>query len=425
MKFFLLTVLTTFFISSTKGQQQYYLSPAAIDTFSSILHKFKINAQTVGQQSSDTLKIDILNTKNHKLFSQHYLAVNGLVIDYSDSIHQDTTQKQPKNKGEYLIKLYKVSFAQEEELSQLRIVIEGEKHLKEHKTFFKLGGSIRNESYIASDSFDYQFVPLQYNRSQVDLQLSVKELPFNVGFFYTTESNVIDINSFYVSFDYNKYKNQLAEKIKNNELNKLNEQAKQVKDAQYNVQSIGKEKFQVENKLKSPDYQEKLAASRKEVELSQNDSLLNKGYRYKKAVKMVAADSLQRMRLKELDAQKLRLEIEQEKNRVYHYRSLNLNNDRAFALALKDNQLNSGLSDWLTGMKRMEVGTIHPSYNTLMFNGVQLRGINTEFNKCGIYAATFTGRVRAGIIGLNNDKHQVLGTRVGFKNEKNNSLIFS
>lgn len=425
MKIFLLTVLTTFFISSAKGQVLYSLEPVSADTSRLVSDKFKIKAQLVGQPDSDTLRVDVFNVQNKKVLIQNYLAINGIVTNYIDSVHQDTTQKQTKNAGQYQVKLFKMTNGQEEELSQLRVVIEEDKKSKLRKTAFKLGGSIKNETYVASDSFDYQFVPLQYNRSQVDLQLSIKELPFNAGFFYTTESNMIDINSFYLSFDYNKYRSQLAEKLKTKELDKLSEQGRQIKDGQYNVQSIEKETFQVENKLKSPEYQEKLAISKKEVALAQNDTLLNKSYRYKKAVKILVADSLQRMRLKELDAQKQRLKVEQEKNRIYHYRSLNLNNDKAFAQALKDNKLNSGLGDLLTGLKRMEVGTIHPAYNNLMFIGVQLRGINVEYNKYGVYAATFTGKVRAGIIGLNSDRHQVIGSRVGFKNEKNSSLIFS
>jgi hypothetical protein len=294
------------------------------------------------------------------------------------------------------------------------------------KNALKIHGQLRSENYLSDGRFDYQQVPLNYSRNSLDMQLSVGDLPFRTGFLYTTES--ADINSFYFSFDYNTYKSNLGKAL--NDKRVRDAAANLNKDAQLQQQliQINQDKFQIDNELKSPDYQKKLAGYKKEVAYGDADSVFKRTKRYRRAQLFVETDSLKRLQYMDLGRLEERINTESLKTNPRLYNKDVISDDRKLRSEFKESGIEQPAYGIFNSVRRFDIGTFTPRYNTLMLDGVQTFGVNLELSMRAAYLAVCGGELRSGLVNYgvyNRYRTSYTAMRAGVKQEKKYSFIFT
>lgn len=294
------------------------------------------------------------------------------------------------------------------------------------KNALKIHGQLRSENYLSDGRFDYQQIPLSYSRNSLDAQVSIGDLPFRAGFLYTTES--VNINSFYFSFDYNTYKNNVVKTLNENRARHASENLNKDLQLQQQLMQVNQDRFQIDNELQSPEYQKNLINYKRDLEYGETDSVFKQTKRYRRARLSVEADSLKRLQYNDLGRMEEKLNAESIKTNPKLYNKDVINDDRKLKLAYKESGIKQPAYGIFNSIRRFDIGTFTPRYNVLMLDGVQAFGLNLEVNKGGVYFAVCGGEMRSGLINYtlyNRYKTTFTAIRAGIKEEKKYSLIFS
>jgi len=269
-----------------------------------------------------------------------------------------------------------------------------------------------------SVGYDYGFLPYTVNmpspasafNTEGRLEMNVLAIPLDVVFFYTSQKNLVGLNNYFrISYSPERYKEKLNSKVyrdidsQKNKLGQLNtrrqETMQKMAYADY-LSSVSPDKWPVQG---NPT---KLTAGGSDtsgmlsgmsvpdtsgITQSVRDSLQNTGY-YSKA------DSLRR----EASVYKNRKDSVTE---LYErYRSTyDLLNDSIGAVKNKISELESlvnqrspyaekspylsKVQNFLSGVKKLDVGLCYPAYSTFLTNNVPVRGVNFEYQKNNYFFA--------------------------------------
>ena len=267
-----------------------------------------------------------------------------------------------------------------------------------------------------SVGYDYGFLPYTVNTSAPAsaikteglIEADIFNIPLDISYFYTTQKNLIGLNNYFrISYNADRYKEKLNNKLggkldsyKNN-LGQLNTRKQQLMQkmayADY-LSSINPDKWPVDSFAnKNPVSVPNLKLDTGEIAVdpikldtagfiaSATDTLKNDPY-YKKA------DSIQRQSIlyknkvdsvaKLYDVYKnkytlLNDSIKKLQNKIDELESLN---QSPSSYSQKSPYLNK-IQNFLSGVKKMEVGLCYPAYSTFLTNNIPVRGINFEYQK--------------------------------------------
>lgn len=277
---------------------------------------------------------------------------------------------------------------------------------KKIKTFFPKG--------TISVGYDYGFLPYTVNmpspssaiKTEGVIETDVFNIPIDVSYFYTTQKNLIGLtNYFRLSYNADRYKDKLNTKLNGNldayrnNLGQLNSQKQQLlQKMAYTdyLSSINPDKWPIDaekNKPNTPNLDvdttgigtiiPKLdtAGITKSLKDSLNankykstaDSLKQQAilYRNKKdSVEKVYDDYKNTYALLNDSIQKVQSKIDR----------LEALTSRSSPYGERSSYFNK-FQNFLSGVKKMDVGLCYPAYSTFLANNIPVRGINFEYQK--------------------------------------------
>lgn len=283
-----------------------------------------------------------------------------------------------------------------------------------------ISGMFRSESYLSDAAFDYQLTPLNYTRNTLELRIEIGGLPFKAGFFYSSESSAI--NSYYLSFDYARYRSNLLTRLA------MKQQAALASMPELNPGLLDVQIRERVNEISSPEYAERLRLSKRELIYGEGDSVFRRTQRYKTARSFIWADSLRRADIYRLDSLK-RVALNPPVIRNQEWMKRELLADDA---KLKNHMSNAGVTapgfGFLSALRRFDLGTFTPVYNMLSLGAIQVNGVNIELGKGLAYAAVCVGEARTGLITIGGESRYeatLLAARAGLRSDRRFSLIFT
>lgn len=257
-------------------------------------------------------------------------------------------------------------------------------------------GSVTLIGQYSNDKYIYQTVPENYVRGYTNLNVELFGLPFSTGYGYSTESSFgpNKINNFRFSFNsaefYQKIKMEVERKL---EVKKLSH----VKNYTHiDIGSVSAELKELEKKVSTRDYQNKLRKDLSIIELGEKDTIFRKSYKYKKAKANYDEHEKKFARLRELEKLKEKFEVYTRvadiDTKVAKYKLNRNKNLKKEAKRL--GEVKSGQSFFLS-VKKLDLGTFDPDYTVLVLSGVNLSGVNFEFNPGNLYGAISIGKAAA------------------------------
>jgi hypothetical protein len=285
--------------------------------------------------------------------------------------------------------------------------------LKKLKTAFPTGN--------ISLGYDYGFLPYTVNstspssaiKTEGRVGLDLLNIPIDVTFFYSTQKNLIGLNNYFrISYNADRYKDKLSNKLTGNldsyknQLGDLNSQKQQLMQkmayTDY-LSSINPDKWPIDTTINKPDLKTtklselKVDTSKTKINYNKPDSSLINKYINKDTLKnnqyYSKADSI---------AQKTAYYKNKSDSVVKLYdvykSKYDLLNDSVKKVQNKINDLenltNSGYSpflsklpyfnkiqNFLSGIKKFDLGLCYPSYSTFLANNIPVRGVNFEYQK--------------------------------------------
>ncbi|MES2690119.1 MAG: hypothetical protein V4658_06920 [Bacteroidota bacterium] len=370
----------------------------------------------------DSFRVSIYSNRLKKDVRQYLLIYDSIfkITRFADSVVCDCYPR--KKEGDVLtVSLYEVSDTSVTLLSIFNSTVSVEKKQATEQPF-KIKGQVRSDNYFSDGYFDFQAVPRNYSRTSLDMQLSVGDLPFRTGFFYTTESH--NMNSFYFSFDYAQYKNNLLKKLNEKKKAELNGET----DLQTRLDRIELDKSKLTNSISSPSYSNKLSESRNDLAYGLSDSAFRKTKRYQKAEAFMRTDSLKRMELAGFDGLKDKLTLEEYNRNPAFYTRDAISDDRKLRETLDKQGIRQPGFGFINSIRRFDIGTFTPRYSTLIIDAIQLNGVNAELNSGLAYAAVCVGELKSGFVNSGAEeayRSTVMMARAGIKRENRYSLVFT
>ncbi len=285
--------------------------------------------------------------------------------------------------------------------------------LKKLKTVFPTGN--------ISLGYDYGFLPYTVDmpapasaiKTEGRFGLDLFNIPLDVTFFYSTQKNLIGLNNYFrISYNADRYKDKLSNKLTGNldsyknQLGNLNSQKQQLMQkmayTDY-LSSIDPDKWPVDTTaIKKPDISAPKSSNVKvdtnnvtnnynkpdssKIANSLNDSLKNNPYFSK-------ADSIAQKAIYYKNKSDSVIKLYDDYKNKY-----DLLNDSAKKTQTKINELetltNSGyapylsklpyfnkVQNFLSGIKKFDLGLCYPNYSTFLANNIPVRGINLEYQK--------------------------------------------
>lgn len=376
-----------------------------------ILHIVFFAMNMTGQNNIPTKKSDSLDIRTKGLFKPGYKIQNKIkdTTAFQEKIIPDTDRINPADslnmvklpvKDSTLPNLKKDTVIPENIVANKKHVAQNLRKLIPHGTI--------------SVGYDYGFLPYTVNSQAPTSAVKVEglvetdvfNLPFDVSFFYTTQKNLIGLSNYFrISYNADRYKEKLNSQMggkldacKNN-LNLLNNKKQQLMQkmayADY-LSSISPDKWPIDTTKKLPALNKLnldttgiglspvktdtsgLAGTITDTLKTRNtyskaDSLRKKALVYKTKVDSVA-------KLYETYKSKYALlsdSIKKVQNKIDQLETLN---QSSAPYSQKSPYLNK-VQNFLSGVKKMEVGLCYPAYSTFLTNNVPVRGINFEYQK--------------------------------------------
>ncbi len=260
-----------------------------------------------------------------------------------------------------------------------------------------------------SMGYDYGFLPYTVNttapssafKTEGQVSLNVLNIPLEVTYFYSSQKNLIGLNNYFrISYDAGRYKDQLNSKLNTN-----------IDGYKNQLGSLNTEKQDLVQKMAYADYLSSLSPDKWPVDkpaltkpsqpqidlpdttgiagnysmpdtsgITKNDSLRQKAayYKYK-------ADSVKDAYAQYKDKYDLINDsIKKTQRKINEIETLL--NGNYLAYANKVPYFNK-IQNFLSGIKRFEVGLCYPNHSTFLANNIPVRGINMEYGKNNFYFA--------------------------------------
>jgi hypothetical protein len=286
--------------------------------------------------------------------------------------------------------------------------------------------------------YDYGFLPYTTNmpspsmayKSEGKIDLNLFSLPINVSYFYSTQKNIVGLNNYFrVSYDAERYKNQLNQKLLDKKNIYKDQKGKLVSEKQDLVKKMAFADYlnstdpvkwpkgiNQSTKLSSP----KITVPEITNEIGVNDSLNvsvntnTTGFNIDKSGSVGGrlddykrkSDSVRtvyekyRSQYEQLSDSIKKIDSELEK-----LESFKNGNDRTYA---KNSEYFTKYQNFISGVKRFEIGLCYPNYSTFLANNLPVRGINFEYNKDSRYLAFTYGTTVSTLLYNSNTSEGVL-----------------
>lgn len=293
------------------------------------------------------------------------------------------------------------------------------KHFTQDSTSFisKVGQLLPHGNITAGYEYGYLPFLIQDNppvgnfKTDGNFQIQVKSLPFQASFYYSSLGTISGLNNhFTIRFDAQKYREQLLEKVKLNDLNRI-----------ATIDSLGKVKQKLKTKL---DYLY-LVKDRK-VTLPIDSSKFNfpsvpNFNNQLDSLHIGILDSLNpnipnTPELPEFDLgnymdsigneiNSLTEQVQMVNNKIDQFKHLNsLSQD-----SLVELEMNKVESPWMkkingimSHVQRFDIGLTYPNYSQFLIARIPIRGVNFEFQKKKLFFAFTHGKTVNNIFFTNN-----------------------
>ncbi|MBI3518033.1 MAG: hypothetical protein HY062_01580 [Bacteroidetes bacterium] len=283
---------------------------------------------------------------------------------------------------------------------------------------------------VLSNQFDYGTVPYYIPnahtptglfKSQGDLKLSAKKIPFLFNYFYMNPANLLGIQNYYtLKFDYETYqenlRNEVAEK-KAGYLSKLKE-AEHLKQ-QYEQKLGYYEAINAQEpiKLNAPNIEDYKPAIDTSGFASKNPYKDSLSVPYSKidtaGYKNAYKDSLNARLANDSNYKKIaeyKEKIEQYESQIKEYdQKIKLLNDPK-QLSSIDNPYISKVKNFLGNIKRFEIGMCYPNYSTFLVNNLTLKGINTEYATSNYFVNLTYGKTINNLLGQPQTNNSIINS---------------
>ena len=269
--------------------------------------------------------------------------------------------------------------------------------------------------------YDYGFLPYTINmpapasaiKTEGRLGLDLFNIPLDVTFFYSTQKNLIGLNNYFrISYNSDRYKDKLSNKLTGNldsyknQLGDLNSQKQQLMQkmayTDY-LSSISPDKWPIDTSMNKPNLtatklpELKVDTSKTAFNYNKPDSLQIKKYVSTDTLKnnqyYSKADSIAQKAIYYKNKSDSVMKLYDTYKSKY-----DLLNDSAKKTQAKINELetltNSGyapylsklpyfnkIQNFLSGIKKFDLGLCYPNYSTFLANNIPVRGINIEYQK--------------------------------------------
>lgn len=320
----------------------------------------------------------------------------------------------------------------------------------------KLLKSIKTNGFV-SLGYDYGAIPFAninkfpsgFFRTEGNVGISIKNIPVNANFYYTTLKNITGLNNYFrVSFDAAKYKENIAQKI-----------TKPYSYVQDSINAINGKIKELNNKIGYFSYMNNKVQSYQN-QFTQLNNLSNTGFNQFSDINKKFTDQtsinlyLDSLKLNNqyytehqssLDSLRDFLYMVNDFKTQYKLESFNPQ-DYTKSLNTYNTQLNSaqnkvdslknlqntmmdslknaipttgykerGIKQLLKNTKKLEVGLCYPNYSTFLMSGIAIRGINYEYETKSIFAAASFGKTINNMFFTNNlIENTVIKTRNPF-----------
>lgn len=285
---------------------------------------------------------------------------------------------------------------------------------------------------------DYGFLPYTLNQSvpnsavstEGQIGLNLLNIPIDISYFYTTQKNLIGLNNYFrVSYNADRYKNNLNSKLNGNvsaykdQLSTLTKKRQNLLQrmsyADY-LSSVSPERWPIDssdfnNNITNVDTIKKL--ERDSINIKSNsesnqikpDSTKNKSnyptdsiydkvsyYKHKSDSVRNLYDSYE----KDYNATNDSIEVIQ--SRIKELES-HLNGSGNYNGYLGKLPFYTKAQSIISGIKKFEIGLCYPNYSSFLVNNIPVRGINFEYSKSTTYLAfTYGTTVSTVLFGRNN-----------------------
>jgi hypothetical protein len=265
-----------------------------------------------------------------------------------------------------------------------------------------------------STGYDYGFLPYTVNtaapssafKSEGRVSVNVFNIPLEATWFYSSQKNLIGLNNYFrISYDAGRYKDQLNSKLNSNmdayksQLGSLNAERQNLVQkmayADY-LSTLSVDKWPLDkpayNKPAIPPTVDLHDTTGVAGSYSTPDTLRNTAYsakadsvRDKAEYYNYKSDSVKAAynQYKEKYGQ-INDSIKKTQRKIDEIESL-MNGDRS-AYANRIPYFNK-IQNFLSGVKRFEVGLCYPGHSTFLANNIPVRGINMEYGKNNVYFA--------------------------------------
>ena len=320
---------------------------------------------------------------------------------------------------------------------------------------FGSNGSVLIETYAANAQNPYQLNENKYLRADANTQVTLMGLPFNTGFYYTTENNSIyNSNKFYFSFDAYAFKT----KMQNNMKEQKEAALRSHKLRAYDLKKMDNLELTLKNELEAlkkdlPDTGVLRTMSNKEIE---EGKIKGEAIADKQKNRLDSAKDAQTNRLEDSLTHRrnhfeskgksygdsLNPNIDTTKLRKYREKEAQLNelqNKRRKLEALQQNDTLKGVLDFIqdpskkkaqmtqqakeSGAKklafmtdRFDVGSINPVYSEFTVQGILLRGANWQFSNGKYFGGVSGGRTTVNLPSLFTRSKPEFGRNFGIIN---------
>jgi len=287
------------------------------------------------------------------------------------------------------------------------------------------------ETAQISIGYDYGFLPYTLNQSvpgnafvtEGQIGINILNLPVDVSYFYTTQKNLIGLNNYFrISFNADRYKNNLNSKLNSNVLNYKNQLSnlsgrnqsllQKMAYADY-LSSVSPENWPVDSldKLNSNIKVDTAGADTLNPKQNYNpksikgDTLINvnstapdKALIYKNK-----SDSIRKLySTYENEYRQTNDSIKQIQSKINEIES-HINGSNPAESYLSKLPFYNKTQNIISGIKRFEIGLCYPNHSTFLANNIPVRGVNLEYSKGHSYFAfTYGTTVSSVLFGKNN-----------------------
>jgi hypothetical protein len=272
--------------------------------------------------------------------------------------------------------------------------------------------------------------PVNYFHTEGNATLKVFTFPFNASFYYSDKQSLTGLNNYFrFTFDPKQYQQDLKDKL----LNKQQEAKDQLSSSYSQKQQLEQKLI----KLKSLDLShiKKLKLDKLDKPINIEVPNINKNLHIKDKFPGLPnellrpdiqldslnildnkniSDSLNKTSYSLEQVDSISNEIKKHEAEIKEYETKIKDQTKTLqelqspegalkkGKSLTESKFKNKLTNYMQGVKKMEIGMCYPDYSTFLVNGTALKGINVEYEKNDFYLAFTYGKTVSNLLMTNN-----------------------